>query len=65
MSEAKHSDSDFRLRQKALAATRTAPLGIADSQPRPTLEMTRAMALLEATSERGTDPYNAVGRRAR
>jgi hypothetical protein len=38
-------------------------LGIDESQPRPTLEMARAMAMLtEGGDEAGGDPYNAVGR---
>ena len=38
-------------------------LGIDESQPRPTLEMARALAMLtDGGDEAGGDPYNAVGR---
>jgi len=37
-------------------------LGIDESQPRPTLEMARALALLTEGDASGGDPYNAVGR---
>ena len=63
MSEWKRSHQEF-------AAAPTAPrpvivrpeLGIDESQPRPTLEMARALALLTDAYAGGGDPYNAVGR---
>lgn len=37
--------------------------GIEDSQPRQTLEVKRAMDLLDAAHDNGCDPYNTLGTR--
>lgn len=59
MSEWKRSHQEYAARPVAVRSE----LGIDESQPRPTLEMARAMAMLtEGRGEAGGDPYNAVGR---
>lgn len=37
--------------------------GIEESQPRQTLEVKRAMDLLDAAQDNGCDPYNTLGTR--
>lgn len=64
MSEQKRNDSQFSFPPSPAETARTAMPGIDESQPRPTLEMNKAIALLESSEESGGDPYNAVGRRA-
>jgi hypothetical protein len=62
MSEWKRSHQEYAAAAPVRPAAR-AELGIDESQPRPTLEMARALALLtEGRDEAGGDPYNAVGR---
>jgi hypothetical protein len=70
MSEWKRSHHEYAASARS-APVRPAPLpraearpelGIDESQPRPTLEMARALALLTESDASGGDPYNAVGR---
>ncbi len=60
MSEWKRSHHEYAASARP-AAVRP-ELGIDESQPRPTLEMARALALLTEGDGSGGDPYNAVGR---
>jgi len=63
MSQLKRQDSEFQFAPQGKSAN--ADPGIAESQPRPTLEMARAIALFESHEIRGGDPYNAVGKFAK
>ncbi len=58
MSEQKRASSDFRFGH---ATQQPAAADIENSQPRPTVELPRANALLNSSAQRGGDPYNSVG----
>lgn len=65
MSEWKRSHHEYAASARPAVvrpAVARSELGIDESQPRPTLEMARALALLTEGDASGGDPYNAVGR---
>ena len=68
MSEWKRSHQEYATPASSVNSAAPRPvavrseLGIDESQPRPTLEMARALALLTEGDASGGDPYNAVGR---
>jgi hypothetical protein len=65
MSEWKRSHHEYAASARPAAVRQSVvrpELGIDESQPRPTLEMARALALLTEGDASGGDPYNAVGR---